>query len=109
MNSLDLALNEYIAIRRALGFELREVAGCLRNFVAFLKIEGASYITRELALRWRPNPRTLSLTRGLGVWVWSGVLPRGTVRRNREQRSRLPGFFLIGINGRRLTSIATKR
>ena len=23
MNSLDLALNEYIAIRRALGFELR--------------------------------------------------------------------------------------
>ena len=38
MNSLDLALNEYIAIRRALGFELREVAGCLRNFVAFLKI-----------------------------------------------------------------------
>ncbi len=37
MNSLDLALNEYIAIRRALGFELREVAGCLRNFVAFLK------------------------------------------------------------------------
>ena len=52
MSSLDLALNEYIAIRRALGFELREVAGCLRNFVAFLKIEGASYITKELALRW---------------------------------------------------------
>ena len=50
MNSLDLALNEYIAIRRALGFELREVAGCLRNFVAFLKVEGASYITKELAL-----------------------------------------------------------
>ena len=38
MNSLDLALNDYIAIRRAVGFELREVAGCLRNFVAFLKI-----------------------------------------------------------------------
>ena len=56
MNSLDLALNEYIAIRRALGFELREVAGCLRNFVAFLKIEGASYITRELALRWATQP-----------------------------------------------------
>ena len=35
MNSLDLALNDYIAIRRALGFELREVAGCLRNFVRF--------------------------------------------------------------------------
>ena len=56
MNSLDLALNEYIAIRRALGFELREVPGCLRNFVAFLKIEGASYVTKELALRWATQP-----------------------------------------------------
>jgi hypothetical protein len=49
MNSLDQALNEYIAIRRALGFELREVAGCLRNFVTFLKTEGASYITKEFS------------------------------------------------------------
>ena len=29
MNSLGQALNEYIAIRRALGFKFREVAGCL--------------------------------------------------------------------------------
>ena len=109
MNSLDLALNEYIAIRRALGFELREVAGCLRNFVAFLKIEGASYITRELALRWATQPADAQPYTWPGVWAWSGASPRGTVRRNREQRSRRPGFFLIGINERRLTSIATKR
>src|SRR5216684_3416381 len=56
MNSLDQALNEYIAIRRALGFALREVAGCLRNFVTFLKTEGATYITKELALRWATQP-----------------------------------------------------
>jgi integrase/recombinase XerD len=66
MNSLDLALNEYIAIRRALGFELREVAGCLRNFVAFLKIEGASYITRELALRWATQPADAQPY----TWAW---------------------------------------
>jgi integrase/recombinase XerD len=67
MNSLDLALNEYIAIRRALGFELREVAGCLRNFVAFLKIEGASYITRELALRWAIQPAEAQPS----AWAWA--------------------------------------
>ena len=66
MNSLDLALNDYIAIRRALGFELREVAGCLRNFVAFLKIEGASYITKELALRWATQPADAQPY----TWAW---------------------------------------
>jgi integrase len=66
MNSLDLALNEYIAIRRALGFELREVTGCLRNFVAFLKIEGASYITKELALRWATQPADVQPS----TWAW---------------------------------------
>ena len=66
MNSLDQALNEYIAIRRALGFELREVAGCLRNFVTFLKIEGASYITKELALRWAIQPAEAQPY----TWAW---------------------------------------
>ncbi len=66
MNSLDQALNEYIAIRRALGFELREVAGCLRNFVAFLKTEGASYITKELALRWATQPAAAQPY----TWAW---------------------------------------
>ena len=66
MNSLDQALNEYIAIRRALGFELREVAGCLRNFVTFLKTEGASYITKELALRWATQPADAQPY----TWAW---------------------------------------
>jgi hypothetical protein len=52
MSRLDTALNEYLAIRRTLGFELREVAGCLRNFVTFLGAENTSHITTELALRW---------------------------------------------------------
>ena len=66
MNSLDQALNEYIAIRHALGFELREVAGCLRNFVTFLKTEGASYITKDLALRWAIQPAEAQPY----TWAW---------------------------------------
>src|SRR5712691_3446852 len=57
----------------------------------------------------RSNPRKLSLTRGLGVSVWSGASPHGTVRRNLGQRSQRPAFFLTDSNERRPTSIATKR
>jgi integrase/recombinase XerD len=88
MNSLDLALNEYIAIRRALGFELREVAGCLRNFVAFLKIEGASYITRELALRWATQPADAQPY----TWAWRlGMVRRFAAWHSaKEPRTEIP-------------------
>ena len=66
MSTLDNALNEYLAIRRALGFELREVAGCLRNFVAFLQTEDASHITTELALRWATRPAEAQSS----TWTW---------------------------------------
>ena len=71
MNGLDVALNQYLAIRRGLGFQLREVAGCLRNFVAFLQAEGASFVTRELALRWatQPAPISSSTPRPLPPWA----------------------------------------
>jgi len=78
------ALNEYLAMRRVLGFELREVAGCLRNFVTFLEAEGASHITRELALRWATRPAAaqpstwawrLGMVRRFAAWH-SGLEPR---------------------------------
>jgi integrase/recombinase XerD len=52
MNPLAAALQEYIAIRRALGFELRQTARTLPQFVSFLEREQKSFITTELALRW---------------------------------------------------------
>jgi integrase len=56
VNALQQALNGYLRIRRSLGFGLREPESHLRNFVAFLQAQGASYITRELALRWATQP-----------------------------------------------------
>jgi site-specific recombinase XerD len=66
MSRLDTALNEYLAIRRTLGFELREVAGCLRNFVTFLGAESTSHITTELALRWATRPAHAQPS----TWAW---------------------------------------
>jgi len=93
MNSLDLALNEYIAIRRALGFELREVAGCLRNFVAFLKIEGSAYITKELALRWATQPADAQPY----TWAWRlGMVRRFAAWHSaREPRTEVPAPGLL--------------
>jgi integrase/recombinase XerD len=66
VNDLQQALSDYIAIRRGLGFQFREPASCLRNFVAFLQVEGASYITTQLALRWATLPEKAQPS----TWVW---------------------------------------
>ena len=56
MNELHAALQEYLAIRRQLGFKLKKEGTILPNFMDFLQKEGASFITRELALRWAMQP-----------------------------------------------------
>src|SRR5208283_1791001 len=66
MSPLEQALTDYLSIRRSLGFRLREPGTCLRSFVAFLQIAGASYITRELALRWATQPVNAQPS----TWAW---------------------------------------
>lgn len=50
------ALEEYLSVRRALGFILAEQSRLLHKFVAYADQEGASFITTELALRWAVQP-----------------------------------------------------
>ena len=56
MMSLPTALSDYLAMRRALGFQLHDTERCLRQFVDFVQTEGGAYITTELALRWASQP-----------------------------------------------------
>ncbi len=56
MTSIGKAVEEYLAMRRALGFKLRLAAGMLRDFASYLEHERASHITTELALRWAKQP-----------------------------------------------------
>lgn len=56
MSALPTALNDYLAMRRALGFQLHDTERCLRQFVCFAQAEGAAFITTELALRWATQP-----------------------------------------------------
>lgn len=52
MSLLRNAVEDYLTLRRALGFKLRLQGAALRRFASFLEREGASTITTALALRW---------------------------------------------------------
>ena len=66
--NLEQALNDYLRIRHSLGFRLQQQGSALGNFVAFLRAQGASFITTELALR-------LARVRRFAIW-YSATEPR---------------------------------
>jgi integrase len=78
MSELQAALEEYLAVRRALGYRLRLSSAALRRFVSFLEEQGASFITTELALRWAKQPPNAQPA------TWGSRL--GMVRRFAEYR-----------------------
>jgi integrase len=53
---LRRSAEEYLALRRALGFKLYHQTWFLPDFVAFLAAHGSSVITTELAVRWAQQP-----------------------------------------------------
>jgi integrase len=56
MKLLRSAVEDYIVLRRSLGFKLREMATGLREFVSFLEQKKAPYITTALAVEWAMQP-----------------------------------------------------
>lgn len=63
MKSLMDALNEYLDLRRRMGFLLVDHERSLRAFVRFLDARGALFITSELALEWARQPRDVTRAR----------------------------------------------
>jgi integrase/recombinase XerD len=96
---LEQALNDYLRIRRSLGYRLRESEGLLRNFIAFLRAERVSYITRQVALRWATQPAKAQPA------TWAGRL--GIIRRfaiwhsATEPRTEIPPAGLLPHRYRR--------
>jgi len=56
ISPLHAALDEYLALRRALGHELRLAGHRLQQFLAFAGQAGATYITTDLELAWATLP-----------------------------------------------------
>jgi integrase/recombinase XerD len=59
MNTLREALQEYLALRRGLGFKLHDAGLVLSRFVAFMEEHQASHITIPHALEWVQQAKTV--------------------------------------------------
>jgi hypothetical protein len=98
------ALEEYLTLRRALGFILAEPSRLLHKFVTYAKKEGASFITTELAVRWAMQP-----TCQPAQWARYLSMVRMFARYVRGPRSLLAAFFRIALAVRSPTYIPTRR
>jgi len=87
MKKLRKAVQDYGALRRALGFKLERVEAGLLDFVSFLERQGTSHITTARALQWATQPshvqrfvwaQRLSFVRGFARH-WSATDPRTEV------------------------------
>jgi integrase len=74
MSSLRRTLDQYLTLRRSLGFKLERAGLLLPDFIDYLEQHGARTITTELALAWAKQPadghpawwaQRLGLVRGL--------------------------------------------
>jgi integrase/recombinase XerD len=99
MSALSEALNEYVAMRRNLGFVFRLPASLLRTFVAFVDEAGSAFITTELVRQWAMQPAEaqpstwagrLSIARRFAVW-----------RRASDPRTEVAPADLVGQRYRR--------
>lgn len=64
MTGLRTSLQDYLALRRSLGYKLESAGQLLASFVSFAEREGASTITTNVALRWATQPAERS-----SIWL----------------------------------------
>lgn len=95
MTTMTERLEEYIAVRRSLGYDLSFTARVLRGFTAFADHEGADHVTVALFLRWEENfgkasnntwSKRLGMVRMFAGWLQgldarSGSSPSGSAHR----------------------------
>ena len=99
MRALPQAVDDYLALRRSLGFKLREYGQCLHEFVSFLKKNGASHITNKLALEYatqRQDEKPVSWTRRLGI-----IRGFARYRIGAEPRTEMPPVGLLRFRSKR--------
>lgn len=56
MSELRTALDDYLVVRRSLGYQLDKAGRLLTDFVGYVEEQGATHVTTELALAWATRP-----------------------------------------------------
>lgn len=94
--NLQEALQDYLALRRGLGFKLISEGKALASFIAFLDRNHQDTITTELALVWAKLPATVHPAR----WARRLSIVRGFARycRAMDQTSEVPPCELLQLS-----------
>jgi hypothetical protein len=97
MTDLRLAANDYLAVRRQLGFTLEKAGRLLDDYVTFSERAGVGHVRTELALRWATSipahpytwRRRLGVIRGFARYL-STIDPQTEVPSEDLLRATLP-------------------
>jgi integrase len=97
MNTLRQALQDYIAIRRGLGYKFVHQEHRLAGFIAFLEERDANFVTTKLALEWATQPPGRHAS-----WALRLADVRGFARHllSLEPRTQVPPTGIIPYRGR---------
>jgi len=94
MNAWPEAVREYLALRRGLGFKLKEAGRGLADFARFLNRQAAGHVTVSLALKWAHRSpsaaQRLSFVRGFAQYY-----------RAIDPRTEIPSSSLLPFRPRR--------
>jgi integrase/recombinase XerD len=98
MNTLHKALEDYLAMRRALGFKLLNYGPALSDFVSFLARKQTFHITIRLALEWAQKPGACPET-----WANRLTFVRGLARYRSaaDSRTEIPPWSLLPFRSKR--------
>lgn len=83
MSDLHTVADDYLVLRRAMGFELKRTPGLLHGFIDYMEANHAAVITTELAMDWATLPSQASSwwsRQRLGVCVASPAIATGSTR-----------------------------
>ena len=99
MTTLRVAVQEYLALRRSLGFKLQRAGKALPEFVTFLEQQHASVLTSRLALEWAQQPSTVQPVE----WAHRLSIVRGFARHRSatDPRTEIPPDGLLPYRPRR--------
>jgi hypothetical protein len=98
MSPLAQAVEDYIQLRRGLGFKLKDYEDYLHKFVAFLEAQGSPHITTRLALDFATLPnhqKAVSWARHLGILRKFAIY-----RRNADPRTEVPPVGILPFRSR---------
>ncbi len=99
MNTLRQAVQEYLSLRRGLGFKLQHAGKELLDFVTFMEQHRASYVTQALALAWAQQPLNVQPAH----WAQRLSVVRGFARHRSatDPRTQIPQPGLLPFHPKR--------